>query len=144
MGVRTVWSIDLPDISGTHMHPADLRGAIVSLDSSRPYGSWRWGGPDWTGRVGSGPAGALTGLTLAVAEPAAVAARWAEALGVEVSDSQRLNLDGSEISFVPAQDGAAEAIVEIAVAVPERVRAEREGIDVGAARITLGTLDGAG
>ncbi|HEY4824875.1 MAG TPA: hypothetical protein VIH49_07475, partial [Solirubrobacteraceae bacterium] len=36
--VRVVWRIDLPDISGTHLHPADMRGAIVSLDSSRPYG----------------------------------------------------------------------------------------------------------
>ena len=43
-GVRVVWQIDLPDISGTHLHPADMRGAIVSLDRSIPYGSWRWGG----------------------------------------------------------------------------------------------------
>ncbi|HTC60533.1 MAG TPA: hypothetical protein VK691_10510, partial [Solirubrobacteraceae bacterium] len=45
LGVRVVWQLDLPDISGTHLHPADTRGAIVSLDQSRPYGSWRWGGP---------------------------------------------------------------------------------------------------
>ena len=37
-GVRTVWQIDLPDISGTHLHPGDMRGAIVSIDSSRPDG----------------------------------------------------------------------------------------------------------
>src|SRR5262245_40187268 len=30
MGVRTVWRLDLADISGTHLHPADTRGAIVS------------------------------------------------------------------------------------------------------------------
>src|SRR5213080_680031 len=36
-GIRTVWQIDLPDISGTHLHPADTRGAIVSIDGSRPY-----------------------------------------------------------------------------------------------------------
>src|ERR1700759_2304716 len=29
--VRTVWEIDLPDISGTHLHPADIGGAIVSI-----------------------------------------------------------------------------------------------------------------
>lgn len=51
-GVRVVWQIDLPDISGTHLHPADMRGAIVSIDRSEPYGTWRWGGPEWTGRVG--------------------------------------------------------------------------------------------
>src|SRR5256714_12805585 len=44
-GIRTVWQGDLPDISGTHPHPADTRRAILSIDGSRPYRSWRWGGP---------------------------------------------------------------------------------------------------
>ena len=48
-GIRVVWQVDLPDISGTHLHPADIGGAIVSLDRADPPGSWRWGGPDWTG-----------------------------------------------------------------------------------------------
>src|SRR5207245_2509693 len=74
-GIRVVWRIDLPDISGTHLHPADMRGAIVSIDSSRPYGSWRWGGPEWTGRIGHGAPGRLSGITVAVADPPAVAAR---------------------------------------------------------------------
>jgi hypothetical protein len=143
-GVRTVWSIDLPDISGTHMHPADLRGTIVSLDSSRPYGSWRWGGPDWTGQVAGGPPGALTGITIAVSDPPAVAERWGEVMGVAVSDGPRLELDGAEVRFVAGESGGVESLVEIAVAVPEQVRAGREQIEVGAARISLSTLDGAG
>jgi hypothetical protein len=32
VGVRVVWTADLPDIAGTHLHPADVPGAIVSLD----------------------------------------------------------------------------------------------------------------
>ena len=42
MGIRVVWRTDHPDISGTHLHPADMRGAIVSLDRADPPGSWRW------------------------------------------------------------------------------------------------------
>ncbi len=142
LGVRTVWSIDLPDISGTHMHPGDLRGAIVSLDSSRPYGSWRWGGPDWTGRVGSGPPGRLTGITVALAEPLPAAERWAEVLGVELErgEQPRLQLDGGEVRFAAAE--GVEGIVEIAVAVPDAVRDGRERIDVGSASIALSALDG--
>jgi hypothetical protein len=83
MGIRTVWSADLPDISGTHLHPADMRGAIVSLDAARPPESWRWGGPDWEGRAGAGAPGALLGATVAVPGPDTVAARWAEVLGAE-------------------------------------------------------------
>src|SRR5436305_5293519 len=87
-GVRVVWQMDFPDISGTHLHPADVRGAIVSIDGSRPYGSWRWGGPGWTGEIPAHAVGGLRGVTLAVADPDAVATRWAELLGVARADGQ--------------------------------------------------------
>src|SRR5580704_3638997 len=83
--VRVVWQIDLPDISGTHLHPADMRGAIVSLDRSQPYGSWRWGGARKSTRLNSSHPGRLTGITVAVADPADVAARWAHVLGVSLA-----------------------------------------------------------
>jgi len=144
LGVRTVWRIDLPDISGTHLHPADMRGAIVSLDSSRPYGTWRWGGPEWTGRTGSGPPGELRGITVAVADPAEAASRWGEVLGAAVENGARprLVLEGAEIGFVAREPGTAEGIVEIALAVPQAVRAGRDAIEIGAARIALTSLDG--
>jgi hypothetical protein len=116
-GVRTVWQLDLPDISGTHLHPADMRGAIVSIDRSRPYGSWRWGGPEWTGKIASGPPGRLAGVTIAVRDPEAVAARWGEVLGVPVSDGERtrLVLDGNEVAFTESAGAAHEGLVEIAL-----------------------------
>jgi hypothetical protein len=117
-GVRTVWQIDLPDISGTHLHPADMRGAIVSLDRSRPYGTWRWGGPAWTGQTGAGAEGRLVAITVAVGDPAAVAARWAHVLGVPHSGGPEpaLALDGGEVSFVAAPEQRAEGLVEIGLA----------------------------
>jgi hypothetical protein len=81
LGIRVVWSIDLPDISGTHLHPADTRGAIVSLDRADPPGSWRWGGPDWTGQAGTGAPGELRGVEVAVPDPDAARTRWTEVLG---------------------------------------------------------------
>jgi hypothetical protein len=143
LGVRTVWRIDLPDISGTHLHPGDMRGTIVSLDRSQPYGTWRWGGPEWTGRTGAGPPGRLTGVTVAVADPEAAAARWAEVLGVAVQDGEapRLALDGAEVRFAARTSAGAEGIVEIAVAVPESVRDGREELSIGSARIALSPLD---
>jgi hypothetical protein len=143
LGVRTVWQLDLPDISGTHMHPADLRGAIVSLDSSRPYGSWRWGGPRWTGRIARPTApGSLRSVTVAVAEPAATARRWAQVLGVELADEQpRLELDGGEVRFRELDGERAESIVEIELALPAARRGGREALAVGSARIALTDLD---
>ncbi|MCW3033099.1 MAG: hypothetical protein QOK19_767 [Solirubrobacteraceae bacterium] len=141
-GVRTVWRIDLPDISGTHMHPADLRGAIVSLDGSRPYGTWRWGGPNWTGRTGEGAAGRLTGLTVAVEDPAATAARWGEVLGRPVAGGEPALVmsDGATVRFVETGERAVEEVVQISLALPSDVRAGRARIDLGGASLALSDL----
>ena len=136
-GIRTVWQIDLPDISGTHLHPADTRGAIVSIDGSRPYGSWRWGGPRWTGCIPEVSPGGLQGVTLAVADPASVAARWAELLGVSGADGRAIGLDGGQVRFTSASDEAAEGLVEISLAVPADVRAGRAQLELGGVRFSL-------
>jgi hypothetical protein len=141
-GIRTVWEIDLPDISGTHLHPADIGGAIVSIDGSRPYGSWRWGGPDWTGQIGAGGApGRLAGVTLAVGEPAAAAARWSHVLGVPldgdgaVGDDAALALDDAEVRFVKPLDGGAEGLVEIVLAGVPGLERRIEEHGVGGVRL---------
>lgn len=139
LGIRVVWRIDLPDISGTHLHPADMRGAIVSLDQSRPYGTWRWGGPEWTERVGDGAPGRLAGITVAVSDPAAVAARWAQVLGVFAQDDGEplLDLDGAEVRFTEAPDERGEGLSEIAVELPPERRRERTAVEVGGVRLRL-------
>jgi hypothetical protein len=120
-GVRVVWQLDLPDISGTHLHPADMRGAIVSIDRSKPYGSWRWGGPAWTGQIGPGAPGRLAGIAVAVAEPAGAAARWGHVLGAEPAaggEGPRLGLDGAEVRFLEAGGARGEGLVELALELP--------------------------
>src|SRR5262245_31647037 len=47
LGVRIVWGIDLDDIRGRHLHPRDVGGAILSLDTPVPASAWRWAGPEW-------------------------------------------------------------------------------------------------
>lgn len=142
-GVRSVWSVDLPDISGTHLHPADMRGAIVSIDGSRPYGSWRWGGPRWTARSGHGAPGRLAAVTIAVGDPAAAASRWAAVLGVSAGDGKRprLGLDGGEVRFMPAASRSEEGLVEIGIELPPAVRDGREAVEVGGVRLLLGDAD---
>jgi hypothetical protein len=130
MGVRVVWQLDLEDISGTHLHPADTRGAIVSLDRADPPGSWRWGGPDWTEREGTGAPGQLRGVTITVNDPAETATRWGELLGVAASDG-RLELDGSYVRFA---QGDEERLTEVHVDVPGRD--ETVGIGGAAFRLT--------
>lgn len=82
LGVRIVWQNDLPQISGTHLHPKDMPGAIVSLDTPRPPESWHWAGPEWSGRTPAEPGpGRVAGATIAAPDPEAAAGRWREVLG---------------------------------------------------------------
>jgi catechol 2,3-dioxygenase-like lactoylglutathione lyase family enzyme len=76
--VRIVWSADLPDIRGRHLHPRDVGGAIVSLDQPVPNGSWTWGGPDWVAHQDTTVVSAIAGVTVAATDPAAMRARWHE------------------------------------------------------------------
>ncbi len=86
--------------------------------------------PTPTGRGGgaalSGPALSaavcrrLRGATVAVADPAAVAARWGEVLGVPPLEEGEpvLALEGGEVRFEQRASRADEGLVEIAVELP--------------------------
>ena len=117
-GIRVVWSADLPDVAGRHLHPKDVPGAIVSLDWADPPESWRWGGPDWTGGARAHPAGGLTGLTIEVADPPGAAARWAQALGLAVASDRgpatiELAAAGQDLRFVPVTSARGAGITEV-------------------------------
>ena len=75
-GVRTVWSGDFPTIRGRHLHPADIGGAIVSIDEPHPPGSWLWGGPTWRAHADNSVVGAIAGYTIATEDAAAVTTVW--------------------------------------------------------------------
>jgi hypothetical protein len=128
LGVRTVWSIDIDDISASHLHPADLGGTIVSIDRPLPPESWRWGGPDWIGRAGEGAPGRLAGMTVRVPDPEAIAARWAEVLGLE-PDGTTLRLDREQqVAFEQGDEGLAQIVVELP-------GGAAEPLEFGAARV---------
>lgn len=118
LGVRVVWKVDLEDIAGTHLHPKDIPGAIVSLDWASPTRSWRWAGPAWTGTAPDHSAGGIAGITVSVEEPPTAAHRWAQVLGLDAEEDGRLavvrlHAAGQAVRFVPAVDGRAEGISEI-------------------------------
>lgn len=82
LGGRVVWKADLPDISGTHLHPKDTPGAIVSIDEAHPPESWQWAGPRWTGGApADARAGGLERIVVAVDAPDDARARWEGFIG---------------------------------------------------------------
>jgi hypothetical protein len=127
LGVRVVWTADLPDMAGTHLHPRDVPGAIVSLDRASPEQSWRWAGPAWTGQAPAFAPGGVTGLTIEVADPGAAAQRWAAVLGIPAAstgggsdDGGGASVDlpdsGQRLEFVPAGTGQGEGIAAVTIA----------------------------
>jgi hypothetical protein len=135
LGIRVVWRSDQPDIAGTHLHPKDVRGALVSIDWASPPQSWRWAGPSWTGGAPAHRGGGITAVTVQTVQPRELAARWGAVLGresLEAEGGAAIALDGGEVRFVPERDGRGEGICEIEVVVPgarER-RCALGGIDV--------------
>lgn len=107
LGVRIVWQADLPDIAGTHLHPADVGGAIVSLDAADPPESWHWAGPRWRGGAPADAApGGLASLTVEARDPLAMAERWAAVLGLPTAEAT-IELDGAAqvLRFVATGQG---------------------------------------
>jgi hypothetical protein len=118
-GVREVFEVSVDDMAEVHLHPADMRGAIVSLSEPRPAGSWRWGGPDWDRR--SAPL-RLAGATVSVAEPEAVEGRWDAVLGAQTTAA------GVQIAGGQPERG----LVEIALA-----GAQRDPFEIGGVRFVF-------
>jgi hypothetical protein len=109
-GVREAFAVALPDIEEVHLHPADMRGAIVSLAVPRPPGAWRWGGPDWERRAAPGR---VAGIRIAVGDPDAAADRWRHVLGA--LPSVQFERDDRERGLIEVSvDGADRGAAEIA------------------------------
>jgi Glyoxalase-like domain len=78
LDVSMVWHIDLDDIRGTHLHPRQLGGPLLSFDTPTPPAAWRWAGPDWQGATPSRYAREVVGVDMVCADPERTATRWAE------------------------------------------------------------------
>ncbi len=90
LGVRTVWKSDHNTIKGTHLHPKDMGGAIVSLDWADPPGSWAWAGPDWEQHIRTDVVDGIAGIEVAGAD----VDRWRQVLGSGLSDWACTYVDG--------------------------------------------------
>ncbi len=126
LAMRVAWSIDLPEISATHLHPRDVGGAILSLDAARPPSSWLWAGPDWQSRPPSEIVRAITGIGIQASRPAALADRWSRILGRPLSAGEagdpRIAVEGGFIDFEKETDGRGEGLSRIVLDIADRGR----------------------
>jgi hypothetical protein len=126
LGVRIVWETTLEDAATIHLHPKDVGGAIVSLDTMDPPESWRWAGPDWKSRVRTEVVREIVGAELQSGDPARLAARWAEVLDKSASpagDEYAIRLEGGSVRFVREEDGRGEGVSGVDLRATDRERA---------------------
>jgi hypothetical protein len=122
-GVRIVWRGDFPTIRGRHLHPADVGGALCSIDQPVPNGSWQWAGDAWTPHSDSSVVTAVAGVTIGAEDPEAMESRWDE-LGLRHS-----------VAFRPAGERR-DGMDELHLVATDRSRAV-ETADVGGFTVRL-------
>ena len=134
-GIRRVWNTDHEKIAATHFHPADIGGAILSVDTPVPPESWLWGGPDWEKR--SVP-GKLTGAEFLSKDARALRERWSAFLDCPVA-GEAVKL--SDADLVMRQDAAdALSVFYISLPDPEAAlqRAKARGLPADENSVTIG------
>jgi len=127
-GARVIEQADFEGVVMTHIHPKDIGGAILSVDSMPTREDWKWGGPVWREHVKTDVSAAIVGAELQGDDPEQMACRWGEVLAREherAGQGWRIPLDGGELRFVPARDGRGEGLgcFDVAVRDPDAVRA---------------------
>jgi hypothetical protein len=123
LDVRVVWHADLDDIRGTHLHPRDLGGPLLSFDTPTPAGAWRWAGPDWQAAPASKIARTLLGVEMICADPQRTAERWAALFGRTATargDRYEIALGSSALRFLPGAAPGSDAVVGVEIACRDR------------------------
>ena len=126
LGIRIVFTAEGEGVTGLHFHPADTDATLLSIDRCTVDAEWPWAGPAWESAPDRGYAG-LTRAAFAVAEPKAVAARWARLLGTDASGTS-VKLEGAALDFVPAAGGGPIGLCEVDLAGPPRDPVEIAGV----------------
>lgn len=91
-------------IHGIHFHPADVGGAIVSIDRCEQPAEWAWAGPTWRNHVRTDVVRSITGVTIETPNPTEAATTWAALLGVEAAGTT-VPVDDAVVSFVAGDRG---------------------------------------
>ena len=137
VGARVVYEAKGHSICGLHIHPKDVGGAILSVDQADPPESWEWAGDDWRSHIRTSVVNKIAGVELQSADPAAMAARWAEVLGRSVGpDGRSIELDEGVLRFVEDDDGRGEGVGGLDLRAADRARAG-ETMTVCGTRVTL-------
>ena len=113
---------------------SDTGGVLTSFDWMEDWDAWAWGGAAWPWHQRTDVVAGIVGAEISCAEPAAVAARFAEFVGREVDDDLTMQLDDSYVRFVQGEAGQRDRLTGIDMTATDR---SRVGETVEFARTTV-------
>jgi hypothetical protein len=149
LGVRVVWTGDHDDMRGTHLHPKDLGGAILSVDWANPRESWRWAGPGWQAKVRTQVVREILAAEMTSKDPEAMARRWAQVLKLAAVAKEggrwEIALDRGRLLFSPVAAGGSEGVAAFHLDAADARRAldvaARRGLPSAGDRARVGGVD---
>lgn len=120
-GIRIVTVAEGPGVTGLHLHPKDVGGALLSVDRAEPPDTWGWAGDDWRYHARDDVVTDLVGIEVAAADPDGVAERWSAVAG-RPRRGRSIDLADATISFVPA-DARGDGLAGLSLVAADRSRA---------------------
>ena len=130
-GTRVVFEAAAEGVTGLHLHPSDVGGAILSVDQTDDWDAWPWAGPGWRDHIRTGVVQRISAVEVQAESPLAMAERWSEVLGRQ-NAGMSIALDDAEIRFVEATDGRGEGVSGL-----ELVAAQSGDFEICGVRISL-------
>jgi hypothetical protein len=132
VGARVVFEAATEGVTGLHLHPSDVGGAILSVDQTDEWDAWPWAGPDWRNHIRTDIVQGIRAVEIQAEDPRSMAARWSKVLGIAISESRgtTIHLDEGEIRFVAATDGRSEGVSGLELSATRSADIEISGVRI--------------
>ena len=122
------------DIHGQslHLHPKQVGGAILSIDSMNPRSSWLWAGTEWEKDINKSLVSHLSGVNICGPNPDNLLSNWEKALGRQRSlGGNSINLLGSSINIVMNTQSQSEYVSAFQIHTAKKLDLEKRAVSKG-------------
>ena len=137
-GIRIVWNADREEdgihAQAIHLHPRDVGGAILSIDSMEPAEAWLWASSSWKKHIKTETSNFLNGVHIQSTNPESMMRSWEKALGkkgIYTNNQFLINLNESRVVFVEDLDGRGEGIESFEISVKDQKSVIKSAQDLG-------------
>ena len=123
--ISVVWESKYAEAQAIHLHPKQMGGAILSLDSMDPPSSWKWAGDNWEKYMNTETATSVKGVQIQSKNPQAMCKKWKAILGKNTSGN-KITLDNTWIEFIYDEDGRGDGIYSFDIQVKDNNLVRRQ------------------